>query len=59
MKIKLRHFLPGDDHAVVCHSLPVEDVLFQKERKLSYDAEGFLEDAYDSRSFVRVEECAR
>jgi hypothetical protein len=57
--VKLRHFVPGDDYVLICHSLPVEDVLFQKERKLSYDTEGFLEDAYDSRPFVRVEECSR
>jgi len=59
LDIKLRHFLPGDDYVVVCHSMPVEDVLFHKELKLEYDAEGFLEDAYDLRPFVRVEECAQ
>jgi hypothetical protein len=59
LNIKLRHFLPGDDHVVICYSLPIEDVLFRKEDKLSYDAEGFLEDIPDSHPFVRVEECAR
>ena len=59
LHIKLRHFLPGDGHVVICYSKPIESALFRKEDKLAYDAEGFLEDVPDSHPFVRVEECAR
>ena len=59
LDMKLKHFLPGNGDVVVYYSLPIENVLFHKELKLSYDAEGFLEDIPDSHPFVRVEECAR
>ncbi len=59
LSIKLRHYLPGESYVVVFYSVPVEDVLFRKERRLSYNAEGFLEDEYGSRPFVYVEECSR
>jgi hypothetical protein len=58
LKVRLKHFLPGDGDVMVSYSLPVEDVLFLKERELSYDVEGFLEDVPDLRPFVRIEACA-
>jgi len=58
LHLKLKHFLPGADHVVICYSLSIEDVLFRKEDKLSYDAEGFLEDIPGVHPFVRIEECA-
>jgi hypothetical protein len=58
LNLKLRHFLPGDDYVVIRYSIPTEDILFRPEDRLSYDAEGFLEDAGESRPFVRVEACA-
>ena len=58
LKINLRHFSPDDYYVVISYSMPVEDVLFHKQAKLSYDAEGFLEDMPHVHPFVRVDECA-
>ncbi len=58
LDIKLMHFLPGDgceSYPVVFYRIPIERVLFLKELKLCYDAEGFLEDASES-PYVRIDE---
>ena len=58
LKIKIHHFLPGDDHATITHLIPIETLLFLKKLKLSYDAEGFLDDAWQPHPFVHIEQCA-
>ena len=54
--IKLKHFLPGDSDVVVCYPIPVENLLFRTERRLTFDADGFLEDAWDPGAYVRMEQ---
>jgi hypothetical protein len=61
LKIKIQHFLPGDyddSHVTITHHIPIETILFLKKLKLSYDAEGFLDDAWQPHPFVHIEQCS-